>query len=95
MNYYRAARLRPATEQGGAWSAKEAVPDLPSFNVNVPTLIIWGMGDPYLLTGNLSGLQKVVPNLTVKLVPDAGHWVTNTKPKEVDAFIREFLVGKM
>jgi hypothetical protein len=53
------------------------------------------MGDPYLLTGNLSGLQKVVPNLTVRLVPDAGHWVINSKPKEVDTFIREFLVGKM
>jgi epoxide hydrolase 4 len=83
VNYYRAARIRPATEDGGSWSAKEAVPDLPSFIVTVPTLVIWGMSDPYLLTGNLSGLQKFVPNLTVKLLPDVGHWVANAKPKEV------------
>ncbi len=95
LNYYRAAGLRPATEQGGAWSAKEAAPDLTSFNVNVPTLVIWGMSDPYLLTGNLSGLQRVVPNLKVKLIPGAGHWVVHAKPKEVDALIREFLVGKV
>ena len=95
LNYYRATRVRPATEQGGAWSAKEAAPDLASFNVNVPTLVIWGMSDPYLLTGNLSGLQKVVPNLTVKLIPDAGHSVVHSNPKEVDAFIRDFLVGKI
>ena len=95
LNYYRAAGIRPATEHGGAWSAKEAAPDLPSFDVSVPTLVIWGMSDPYLLTGNLSGLQKVVPNLTVKLIPDAGHWVIHSKPKEVDTFIREFLIGKI
>jgi epoxide hydrolase 4 len=91
MNYYRAARIRPTTEEGGSWSAKDTVPDLPSFTVTVPTLVIWGMSDPYLLTGNLSGLQKLVPNLTVKLLPDVGHWVANAKPKEVDALIRDFL----
>ena len=60
----------------------------------MPTLVIWGMSDPYLLTGNLSGLQKFVPNLTVKLLPDVGHWVNHAKPKEVNSLIREFLVSK-
>ena len=80
LNYYRAAHLRPATEDDGS-STKDAAPDLPSWEIKVPTLVIWGMSDPYLLTGNLSGLQKFVPNLTVKLLPDVGHWVNHAKPQ--------------
>lgn len=93
LNYYRAAHIRPATEDDGS-STKDAAPDLPSWEIKVPTLVIWGMSDPYLLTGNLSGLQKFVPNLTVKLLPDVGHWVNHAKPKEVNSLIREFLVSK-
>jgi pimeloyl-ACP methyl ester carboxylesterase len=80
LNYYRAARLSPLPG--------------PHAQIEVPTLLIWGLKDPYLLAGNLSGIGKLVPNLTVKLLPDAGHWVNHEKPMEVNTFIREFVQTK-
>jgi pimeloyl-ACP methyl ester carboxylesterase len=59
--------------------------------VRVPTLVIWGDKDTALLTGNLTGLDQVVPALTVKHIPDGTHWVVREKPAEVNRLIREFL----
>jgi epoxide hydrolase 4 len=59
--------------------------------VQTPTLVIWGEQDQYLLTGNLDGLQTVVPNLTVKRVPEASHWVVHEQPELVNSAIREFI----
>lgn len=84
LNYYRASRLgRPAAE--GEQTSR------PFASVRVPTLVIWGEKDPFLLTGNLDGLEEFVPNLTVRRVPDASHWVVHEKKALVNAWIREFL----
>ena len=45
----------------------------------MPTLVIWGEKDPYILTGNLIGLERYVPKLTVERIPDATHWVVHEK----------------
>ena len=81
LNYYRAARFGP-TAPGTP---------VPAMIVNVPTLVIWGARDPYLLTGNLDGLEAYVPRLTVKRIPEATHWVVHERPAEVNALIREFI----
>jgi pimeloyl-ACP methyl ester carboxylesterase len=52
------------------------------------------MKDTALLVGNLSGLEKWVPNLSVKLYPDDGHWVMIEKYKEVAQDVRRFIDGK-
>jgi epoxide hydrolase 4 len=80
LNYYRAAPVMP--------------PPAHHAPIEVPTLLIWGLKDPYLLAGNLSGIGKLVPGVTVQLLPDAGHWVNREKPREVNTFIREFVQTK-
>jgi epoxide hydrolase 4 len=75
LNYYRAARTGPSAD----------------LTVRVPTLVIWGEKDLYLLTGNLDGLGELVPDLTVKRVPDATHWVVHEKPALVNDYIRQFI----
>ncbi|HIE16923.1 MAG TPA: alpha/beta hydrolase [Dehalococcoidia bacterium] len=87
LNYYRAARLGSFT--GNSDEVLTADPSL--FTIKVPTLVIWGEKDGYLLTGNLEGLDRYVPNLTIKRVPDASHWVIHEKPALVSAYIREFI----
>jgi len=82
LNYYRAARLGP--------QASFAI-DTSKFVVRVPTLVIWGEKDPFLLTGNLEGLDPFVPELTIKRVPDATHWVIREKPQLVNSYIRDFI----
>jgi pimeloyl-ACP methyl ester carboxylesterase len=89
LNYYRAAHLGSFT--GESDDSLSAGPSL--FAVAVPTLVIWGEKDKWLLTGNLEGLEKYVPNLTIKRIPDGSHWVIHEKPGLVNSYIREFIEG--
>jgi pimeloyl-ACP methyl ester carboxylesterase len=93
LNYYRASRIGPPSGEGdkdGSSFAQNA----PSLMVKVPTLVIWGEKDTALLTGNLDGLDKFVPNLTIKRIPDGTHWVIHEKPELVNGYIRDFVKGK-
>jgi len=92
LNYYRAAQVGPPSEAGKPPVNFAAA--LPSLEVKVPTLVIWGEKDTALLTGNLEGLDKFVPALTIKRIPDGTHWVIHEKPAIVDGYIREFIKSK-
>jgi len=92
LNYYRAAKVGPPAP--GDTNAANFAAGMPSLQVKVPTLVIWGEKDVALLTGNLEGLDKFVPNLTIKRIPDGTHWVIHEKPALVDGYIREFIIGK-
>jgi epoxide hydrolase 4 len=87
LNYYRAANLGPPAPDAPALPAA----DSDSMVVKVPTLVIWGEKDTALLTGNLEGMDKFVPDLTVKRIPDGSHWVIHEKPALVNEYIREFI----
>jgi pimeloyl-ACP methyl ester carboxylesterase len=92
LNYYRASGIGPPSPgaSGATPPVAEAAP-LPSLVVRVPTLVIWGEKDTALLTGNLDGLDEVVPKLTIRRIPEGTHWVVREKPAEVNRLIREFL----
>jgi len=83
LNYYRANRLSTSPLADGANAS--------SFTVNVPTLVIWGEKDPAMVPQNLDGLAEFVPQLTVKRIPDASHWLVHRQSAEVTAYIRAFL----
>ena len=92
LNYYRAARVGPPAE--GSKEAVSFAQGMPSLMVNVPTLVIWGEKDTALLTGNLVGLDKFVPKLTIKRIPDGTHWVIHEKPALISGWIHEFVGDK-
>ena len=101
LNYYRANHRNPpfndrhpASTVAHSWSAKEVTEGAKSTIIKVPTLVVWGMKDTALLVGNLSGLDKWVPNLSVKLYPDDDHWLMMGKYKEVSQDIRKFIDDK-
>jgi pimeloyl-ACP methyl ester carboxylesterase len=75
LNYYRAARPGSASEM----------------IIRVPTLVIWGEKDTALLTGNLDGLERYVPDLTVTRLSECSHWVVHEQPERVNAAIRELI----
>jgi len=93
LNYYRANAVGPPVPGQPAASPRDAsaAPNLDALLVKVPTLVIWGEKDTALLTQNLDGLDKFVPQLTVKRVPDGSHWVIHEKRDEVNAAIRDFI----
>jgi pimeloyl-ACP methyl ester carboxylesterase len=93
LNYYRAARIGPPSGEGDKEGTSFAV-NAPSLVVKVPTLVIWGEKDVALLVGNLDGLDKFVPNLTIKRIPEGTHWVIHEKPALVNGYIQEFIKSK-
>lgn len=89
LNYYRASSLHPA---GADHQGAEMVTiDPAALMVNVPTLVIWGEKDTALLRSNLEGLEDLVPNLTIKRIPEGSHWVIHEYPGLVNGYIRGFI----
>ncbi len=92
LNWYRAAQIGPPTENAPQRETNiAAAAALDSLIVKVPTLVIWGEKDTALLTGNLEGLDKFVPQLTIKRIPNGSHWVIHEEPELVNQYIREFI----
>ncbi len=93
LNYYRAAELGPL--ESGAPVPEALAWMLANLLIHAPTLVIWGERDTYILPSNLNGLEQFVPDLQVKRIPDASHWVVHEKSALVNTCIREFVTGKM
>jgi pimeloyl-ACP methyl ester carboxylesterase len=92
LNYYRANEVGPPAEGRAASPAHgNFAIDPNALLVKVPTLVIWGEKDTALLTQNLDGLDKFVPQLTIKRIPEGTHWVIHEKRDEVNAAIRDFI----
>jgi epoxide hydrolase 4 len=93
LNYYRAARLGPPAGEA-VWGPAELLKKFPSLTVKVPTLVLWGEKDIYLLAGNLTGLEQYVSNLTVRRIPLGSHWVVREKPDLINGYIRGFIATR-
>jgi len=74
LNYYRAA-LR------GGGALRQRTLGYPT--IDIPTLVIWGLQDHALGAHNLDELNRVVSNLTVVTLADAGHFVHEDHPDHV------------
>jgi epoxide hydrolase 4 len=101
LNYYRANHRNPpfndrhpASTIPTSWSAAEVTRGAKTTTIHTPTLVIWGMRDGAILSGHLSGLEKWVPNLSVKLYPEDDHWVMLQKGRPVALDMRAFIEGK-
>ena len=101
LDYYRANHLNPPYNETHpkdkiptSWSAKDVTEGAKSTTIHVPTLVIWGLLDTALQQGNLSGMEKLVPDVHFKLYPHDTHWVSISKSAEVTQDIRDFVEGK-
>ena len=59
--------------------------------VKVPTLVVWGLGDKALLPIQLDGLDRLVEDLRIVRLPDAGHFAPWEAPFAVGDALRDFL----
>lgn len=83
INYYRANfRGSPPPE----WT------DPPL--ITVPTLMIWGTEDSALGKELTIGTQDLVPNLTLRYLPQVSHWVQQEAPETVNTMIEAWLTGQ-
>jgi epoxide hydrolase 4 len=88
-NYYRASPLRPPTEADPGAAGTDIPHSL--LTVDLPTLVIWAMNDVALLPELIEGLDDYIPNLTLKKVHNATHWVIHEQPQLVAGYLQDFL----
>lgn len=79
LDYYR-VNLRP-----------DSLALMRSCRTDAETLVIWGERDPALGTNLLQGLESVAPKVRIHRIPNAGHWIQNEAPDEVNRVLVEFL----
>jgi pimeloyl-ACP methyl ester carboxylesterase len=90
LNYYRATPMHPPTlREPGAAGLRLSEAE---FRVTVPTLVLWGERDPYLLPGLLDGLEQFVPQLQLERDPQSSHWMVHEQPARVIEKLRSFLI---
>lgn len=89
LNYYRATPMYPptATERGPL----DIQIDPATCHVRVPTLVVWGERDPFLLPGCIDGLQDHVDDLTLVRDPGSSHWIVHERPDFVIQTLRDWL----
>ena len=88
-NYYRSSPLRPPRPEDPAAAAV----DLPKsmLMIALPTLVVWGMDDTALPPVLIDGLEEYVPNLTLRKVADATHWIIHEQPVLIQSHLSDFL----
>jgi epoxide hydrolase 4 len=79
LRYYREAFRRP----------RPAVR-----TVSVPTLVLWGDRDRFLVPSLADGLEPWVEDVRVIRVPGAGHWLHHDEPERIDRALVSFLAGR-
>ncbi|NJO07866.1 MAG: alpha/beta hydrolase [Chloroflexaceae bacterium] len=70
------------------------VPDS-ALHVTVPTLLIWGAGDPVLGVELTYGTEQFVNNLSIRYIKESGHWVHQEQPELVNRYLLEFLTNTL
>jgi pimeloyl-ACP methyl ester carboxylesterase len=90
-NFYRASPLRPP-RQGDQQALTLELPR-EMLTISVPTLVLWGMQDTALPPELIIGLEDYIPQLTLKTVPEASHWIVHEQPRLVMATLASFLLS--
>lgn len=62
--------------------------------IEAPTLLIWGEHDVAQDKATTVGTGAWVRDLTVRYLPDAGHWVQQEAPEAVNAILEAWLTGR-
>jgi len=84
LNYYRAF-----IRGGGARRQNRLGPRM----IETPTLMLWGEQDVALTLETTYGTEAFVSDLTLRILPEASHWVQQDAPETVNRMLRAWLEG--
>jgi pimeloyl-ACP methyl ester carboxylesterase len=93
LNWYRASQLVVPPPAVNLPLPQWLLNTFPT--VQVPTLVIWGMRDKALLPIQLDGLDRLVDNLQIVRLPDAGHFAPWEAPDQVAEALVPFLAARV
>jgi pimeloyl-ACP methyl ester carboxylesterase len=80
LHYYRQAFRHPPSSRSNG-----------GFRVSAPTLLIWGEHDLALGIELTTGLERWVDTLSIRRIPQSGHWVQQEQPDTVNQLMVDFL----
>jgi pimeloyl-ACP methyl ester carboxylesterase len=80
LSLYRATNMGDMSAVAGALRA-----------LDLPSIVIWGVHDPYVPTLFAERNKEALPRATVHLVEKAGHWPFIDRPEEVAGILLPFL----
>ncbi len=91
LNWYRSSPiLVPGIgEEPGEAPVLALTPE--AARVHMPHLVVWGEDDVALRPTCLDGLERFVPDLVIRRIAGATHWVLHEKPREVAQAMLDFL----
>lgn len=91
VNWYRATPL-VVPKPGQPF----ALPDMDpaKMQVTMPHLVLWGDGDTALLPDCLTGLESFAPDLTIRHIAGADHWIAHQQPDAVAQAITDWLPAR-
>ncbi|MEO7885727.1 alpha/beta fold hydrolase [Polaromonas sp.] len=92
-NYYRASPLRPPRPGAPHHDPAAAAVTIPRemLEVHLPTLVLWALDDTALPPALLEGLGDYVPQMDLRRIEGATHWIVHEQPALVAAHLQQFL----
>jgi len=88
LEVFREAMLRPGAAGATLAYYRQAIRQGPAVwpksAILVPTLVLWGEGDPVLQLGMNDHLGDWVKNLTFRRIAGCGHWTQQEQPDVVN-----------
>jgi pimeloyl-ACP methyl ester carboxylesterase len=92
-NYYRASPLRPPRHGPPHNDPAAAAVSIPRemLEIHLPTLVLWALDDTALPPALLEGLDDYVPQMDLRRIEGATHWIVHEQPALVAAHLQDFL----
>lgn len=90
LAWYQREGLGP--REGGTPARGNTCPEVSPLIINVPSLVVYGTDDAYVLPGAFQGLEQYMTNLTLLEVKGT-HWICDEHPQLVNKHISDF-IGK-
>jgi pimeloyl-ACP methyl ester carboxylesterase len=101
VDFYRRHALEPGVAQAmvnwyrGLWRSRAFMRQLTEEPpIEIPTLMVWGEQDLALGVELTYGTELLVPDLTLRYLAHASHWVQQDAPDDVNAIVEAWLGGK-
>jgi epoxide hydrolase 4 len=67
------------------------VPEVSPLVIETPSLVVYAEKDEFILPSCFAGLADYMPNLSLREVGDASHWLLNEHPDLINDYIRDFV----
>lgn len=89
INYYRA--VGRATVRASLSSGARPPGATQASDIDVPTLLLWGLQDVALSPRLTTGLDRWIDDLQIERFPHASHWLQADAPEQVNEQLVDFL----